>query len=337
MKVYCKDFNNVLLKIKNQFDLVQDPRDADCLVLWQDVRGDMLELCRINAEYMKKPVVVVQHGRAATNDYLPPNKFPMQADKFCCWGIKDYERLQRAGYADRAVITGSPLIDFLQPAIKHNGKNIVFCPVITEHEDPDNILAYWELKRIELKKASEKIVKFKDKLKDEWHAWIVEPTSATEGTIPYYNFNKEWRLIAKITDGHDKKLYFGDVVNTMPNNKTHLMDTIQLLSMSDCVVGIEEGTFQLLAMAMNIPIVMVDGFKYKNYGGVDYSTVEMVKTPAVKRVNLPDLEQAIDEELNNPENLAKERLKIVREELWNEETEPIEIIVQVIKETINNV
>ena len=335
MKIFIRDFNNVLSPLKDKFDIVEDPRDADCLLLWQDVRGDMLELCKINKEYLHKPVVIVQHGRAATNDYLKPNQFPLQADKFCCWGIKDYERLERAGYKDKAVITGSPLVSFIKPNEQHDGKNIVFVPIVTSHEEPDNILAYWHLKGIELKKSSEKIKKCYDKLRGGWNAWHVQETSATEGSIPYYNFNRDWRLIAKITSIHDKRLYLGDVISTLQINKTHLADCVNLLTVSDCVVGMEEGTFQLLAMAMGIPIVMVDGFKYKNYGGIDYSSVEMVKTKGVRRVELSEVEKTIDEELANPDSLKTEREKVVKDELWDGETDPITNIINVVKGVIN--
>jgi len=335
MNVYLKDYNSILTPLKDKFNLVEDPRDADIFVLWQDVRGDMLDLCRINNEYMHKPVVVVQHGRGATNDYLAPNNFKMMADKFCCWGVKEYERLKRAGYADRAVITGSPLVHYLQPKTEHNGKNIVFCPVVVSHEEPDNINIYWTLKEIELKKSRQKMMKHYDELRKSWDAWIVEPSSATEGTIPYYNFNKEWRLLAKLTGTHDKKLYIGDVVQTLQINKTHLTDCIRILSLTDCVVGIEEGTFQLLAMAMGVPCIMVDGFKYREYGGIDYSSVEMIKTNSVRRVELSKIESAIDEELKNPDVLKAKREQIVKDEFWDGVSDPIANIEKVVRETYN--
>ena len=336
MKIYLADFNSILAPVRDKFDITDDAREADCFLIWQDVRGDMKELCRINKEYLHKPVVVVQHGRAATNDYLKPNAFPMQADKFCCWGIKDYERLERAGYADRAVITGSPLVSFIKPTENHDGKNIVFIPVVTGHEEPENIIAYWKLKSIELSKSAENVKKNFDKLKEHWNAWEVEPTSATEGSIPYYNFNKEWRLIAKLTAIHDKRLYLGDVISTVQVNKTHLPDCISLLQVTDCVVGMEEGPFQLLAMAMGVPCVMVDGFKYKNYGGIDYSSVEMVKTKGVRRVELSEIEKTIDEELTNPDALKSEREQVVRDELWDGKTDPITNIINVVKEITQN-
>jgi len=331
MKVYLKDYNNVLTPLKDKFDLVDDPRDADCLLLWQDVRGDMLDLCKINKEYLHKPLVVVQHGRAATNDYLKPNAFPLYADKICCWGNKDYERIERAGYKDRAVVTGSPIVSFIKNREKHEGKNIVFVPVITNHEEPDNIITYWKLKGIELNKSSQKIQKNYDKLRTEWNAWIVEPSSATENSIPYYNFNKDWRLIAKITSVHDKRLYLGDVISTMQINKTHLKDCCELLSVVDCVVALEEGTLPLLAMAMGIPVVIVDGFKYREYGGIDYSSVEMVKTKGVRRVELSEVERAINEELANPDSLKTEREEVVKDELWDGKTDPIKNIINVVK------
>ena len=333
-KVYLADFNNVLLPLKEKFDLVENPRDADVLVLWQDVRLAMKELCHLNKKYMKKPLVVVQHGRAATNDYLAPNNFPLLADKICCWGPKDAERIERAGYKNRAVITGSPIVSYLKKLEDHDGKNIVFVPIITNHEEPENIQAYWKLKQIELKRSSQRLVKHYDKLRYSWHSWEIEPTSATENSIPYHHFNKDWRVLAKICSMHDKRLYMGDVVSTLRINKTHLKDSCELLSFMNCVVGIEEGTFQLLAMAMDIPCVMVDGFKYRNYGGVDYSAVEMIKTNAVRRVSLDDLERTIDGELANPDSLKKEREAVVRDELWDGETDPIENIVNVVKELL---
>jgi len=106
--------------------------------------------------------------------------------------------------------------------------------------------------------------------------------------------------------------------------------------MTDCVVGIEEGTFQLLAMAMDIPVVMVEGFKYRQYGGIDYSSVEQVRTNASRWVKLSEVEKAIDEEMAHPDRLKKEREQVVRDELWDGKTNPTENIINVIREVYNN-
>jgi len=338
IKVYLENWNNVMnfLKLREEIELTNDVRECDCIVLWQDVRTYLAELCKINKEYLHKPVVVIQHGRGAGNDYLPPNSFPMWADKFCCWGTKEYNRLLNAGFdKNRLVITGSPLVPFIKPRQKHDGKNIVFTPIITTHEEPDNINVYWHLKQIELKKASERLMSCYDKLRNSWNAWEVEPTSPTDGVIPYHIFNKNWRVVAKLTYIHDKKLYNGDVVQTAQQNKNPVADTIERLSLVDCNVGIEEGTFQLLAMAMGIPVVMVEGFSYKDLGGIDYSNVDMIKTKATRRVKLSELEKTIDEELANPDALKEERERVLKDEFWDGVCDPIQNIIDVIKELTN--
>ena len=339
MKLYISDFNGVLTDIRQHYEeldqVIYDPREADIWVLWQDVRREMAELCQINAEYMRKPVVVIQHGRGATRDYLPPNNFKMYATKFCCWGEKERERLIKAGYGDRAVITGSPLIKKIKPRQEHEGKNIVFCPVITQHEEPENIITYWELKKIEYSRAQELLRSNLDKLKSGWDAWNVNPNAVTDGSIPYYNINRNWRVIAKITGIHDKALYHGDVLDTLQNNKEHIRDSIKLLQHTDCVVGMEEGTFQLLAMAMGIPVVMVEGFKYTNYGGIDYSQIEMIHTDAVRWTDLSNLEKVIDEELKSPDVLKVQREKVLKEEFGDLNSDPIQNIINVIEEIKN--
>lgn len=173
-------------------------------------------------------------------------------------------------------------------------------------------------------------------LRNSWNAWEVEPTSPTDGVIPYHIFNKDWRLIAKLTYIHDKKLYIGDVVQTAQQNKNHVEDTINLLSLTDCAVGIEEGTFQLLAMAMGIPVVMVEGFSYKDLGGIDYSNVDMIKTKATRRVKLSELEKTIDEELANPDALKEEREEVLKDEFWDGVSDPIQNIIDVIKGVTQN-
>lgn len=339
MKVYISDFNGVLTEVRTHYEskgqIVYNPREADVFVLWQDVRSEMSELCRLNEEYLHKPVVIVQHGRGATRDYLPPNKFKMYATKFCCWGPKEKERLDRAGYGDRAVITGSPIAKYLIKRSEHEGKNVIFCPVITQHEEPENIDTFIELKKIELTHVQSLLRLNKDKLKESWDAWNVNPEAVTNGSIPYYNLNRNFRVISKLTGIHDKQLYFGDVVSTLQNNKSHIGDAINLLSHADCVVGHEEGTFQLLAMAMDIPIVMVEGFSYKNYGGIDYSSIELIRTDGVRWTDLEHLEETVLGELTNPDALSEQRKKVVAEEFGDTASDSVQNIIQVIEEVSN--
>ena len=95
MNAYISDFNNIFIDLKKRVNCVNDPREADVLILWQDVRGSMKTLCDINRDYLGKPVVIVQHGRGATRDYLEPNNFKLTADRICVWGQKEADRMAR--------------------------------------------------------------------------------------------------------------------------------------------------------------------------------------------------------------------------------------------------
>jgi len=335
MKLYFEDFNGILEELQNvkEFEFVHDPRDCDVIVIWNDVRAEMLEIALINEKYIHKPLIMMQHGRGAYREYLPPNKFRMKADKALCWGEGEKDYLVRAGYGDKAIVTGCPLINRIIPKEKHDGKNIVFLPVITMHEEPDNIITYLQLKSIEMKYAQNKLREYREKLRDNWHSWIVDPGCVTEGEVPYHVLSKDWQLVSKITPVHDKKLYTGGIVLTHPRNKEHINHIYKLLSVTDCVIAMEEGTFPLLAMAMDIPVVMVEGFQYKTYGGTDYKECEMIKTDGVRYAKVEDLEQAINEELANPDRLKEQRKKVVERELGTNLGNPLDNVVKVIKET----
>jgi hypothetical protein len=239
------------------------------------------------------------------------------------------------GYKDRAVITGSPLLNRIIPKEIHSDRNIVYAAVTTMHEEPDNLITFWELKKIELENAQNVLRKHRNQLINEWNSWIINPDNSTDGTIPYMDINRNWRLIAKLTPIHDKALYSGAVTLTAPTNVAHIENSVKLLSQTDVVVCLEEGTFQVLVMAMDIPVIVVKGFTLTNYGGQDYSERKVIKTNGARWVDLCDLRQAIEDELSNPSGLAEERRKVVKREFGDINTNPDDNIIKVIKEQIN--
>lgn len=335
MKAYVSDFNNVLLELKNRVNFTSDPREADVFIIWQDVRGAMKTLVEMNADFMNKPVVVVQHGRGATRDYLAPNSFPLLADKICVWGEAEAERLKQAGYADKTVITGSPLTFYTRNAKlgPHKEKIVVYVPVITSHEEADNLEVFYELKKMEFDEAQALLREHKTALKKAWGAWVIDPLIATERTIPYDVLRKNFFLVSKLTDVHDHNLYTGVYIKTSPINIIHLENSIKVLQEADCVVGLEEGTFQLMATAMGIPTVIVDGFKYGDYGGVANYETEVIRSNATKFCALPELKQVIKEALNNKEAGQDARQEVVRREFDPfPDKDPIELIIDVASE-----
>ena len=351
-KIFLKDWNGVLTNISTRtddFEFVLDPRDADAIVVWQDVRTAYLQLASMNTMYYHKPFIVVQHGRACTREYGPPEHVPLLATKFCCWGQEDYDRMKSYGYGDRTVITGCPLLTYKKPKEEHGGKNILFVPIITTQEEVDNIIVFWELKKLELNHAQNVLRKHRKELLNEWNPKVVNPDSKdcfpTQDemknhnivpTIPFYNINKDWRLSSKLIEIHDKNLYISPYLLTHPGKPKHVEETVKLLAKTDVVVCVEEGTLQTLAMAMDIPIVVVKGFKLLNYMGMDLTQGrKVVHTPAAEWVELSELGNAIERELANPERLAKERKEVVLREFGNIPN-PDDNIVREIKESIKN-
>lgn len=335
MKAYIADFNNIMVKLKERVEVTCDVRQADVLILWQDVRGSMRELCLINKDFMGKPVVVVQHGRGATRDYLAPNHFPLLANRICVWGEAEAERMEKAGYKDRTVITGSPLTFYtrstnLEP---HPERIVTFVPVITTHEEPENLQAYYALKKIEFSYAQDKLARNRDKLKKAWGAWILNEEISTEREIPYDILRSDFFLVSKLTKIHDSKLYHGVAVTTDVANIAHLEETMKLLKVTDVLVGMEEGSLQLMATALGIPTIVIDGFRYGDYGGVANYRTEEIRSHATTFCALSDLRSVIEHELTYKEGKDPARREVVRREFDPyPDKDPIELIIDVASE-----
>ena len=332
-KIFLRNWNGILNNIQksDEFEFVDDPRDSDCIVLWQDLRGEMLEIVKINQQFFHKPLVIVQHGRQASRDYGPPENFKSWADKMCVWGQDDYERMCELGYKDKTVITGCPYLNMIKPKEIHTDRNIIFAPVRTMHEEPMNIILHWELKKIELTHAQEMLRNKHDKLVDEWSPGIFNPELHGD-TIPYHELDKNFRLIAKLTSLHDRHLYLGGVNHSEPMHESHIENCVQLLQHTDVVVSLEEGTFQTLVMAMDIPLIIVKGWKLTQYAGKDYSGRVELQTPGATHVEMSELSEAIERELAEPGRLSAERKQVVEKEFGKANSDPDQNIINVIKE-----
>lgn len=337
MKIYCVNYNNVLdgiipiLKEKGQW--TDNYHLADVFLIWQDVRGECKELADVVQNHLGKPVIVMQHGRGAVRDYGPPNKFPLTADKILVWGPAEKRRLLSYGIAENRIeVVGCPLIPLLKPPNnERKGKNVVFCPVITQKEEPENILVYATLKKWESEKLIENIYELFPKMKK---AWAVEenqfrtvklPDGTTENrlwgkqinpTLPRYVTYAKGLLNIKLTGIHDFYQYHAPIVHTEQGSEDHMQATIDLLRNTDVLVCLEEGTMQGLACALDIPVILVDIFTYGTYGGTqDYDRVEKINTPAVYRTNkIEKIGALIDNALEHKEELRKQRIKVCEDE-----------------------
>lgn len=150
MKIFIQNFNGVLDElvraVKN--DTVKDWRQADVVVLWQDVIGEP-ESIASQAKIAGKKVIVAEHGMLSINDYIPPLSRPMIADKFMAWGNFTKEWLvEKAGIdPDRIVVTGTLLTKQIVPRRKHEDKRVLFAPRHWNGELKENLDVADELRK----------------------------------------------------------------------------------------------------------------------------------------------------------------------------------------------
>ena len=77
--------------------------------------------------------------------------------------------MERYGHPpDKIEVVGCPLFPLLKPKSKHDGINVLFAPVISSKEEPENLLVFAELKKWESERLIKRIYRDFDRLKKGW-------------------------------------------------------------------------------------------------------------------------------------------------------------------------
>lgn len=287
MKIYIQDHNRILSDVAEKLDLTNDFKEADKVLLWQDV----IELGKGIAELAlqtRKPLIVVQHGANSHIDYGPPNNYKLLADKICVWGTRNRDYLLEQGIpASKIVMTGSTIFNYLKPKVKHSGINIVFRPAHWDkHTLPENALV-------------------RDALRE----------------MPY-------NIITKITESMDDD-NFDNVVQSHRDEPGHIEACIDVLSKADAVVAIAgDGTFEMLAYAMDVPVITANVWDQKPF--LDKPTPAQIYSEACDLVDMEYLEAVIEENLKNPDKNKASRRKVLVEWTGIDLDNPLERILKVI-------
>lgn len=122
------------------------------------------------------------------------------------------------------------------------------------------------------------------------------------------------KLITKIIDSHDPSSY-KNPIQSFRDTPEHLEICAEVLSTADLVVGISESTFELLAQSLNIPVVIMEEWSPKAFGGdMRYVNYRRVISPASKKTTLSMLIDTIKNQLEYPEELEEERKQVVIDE-----------------------
>lgn len=262
--------NSVFVELEKHLDIVPSINQCDTVLLWNDVNPFERGIIQL-AKSKGKKTVVLQHGRKGTSKYYPPFNEKIQADKLLVWGDYDKRSLEGAGQdISRIRVVGAPVLHGLPHRREHDGINIVFCP---EHWDTDVEENSWVKK--ELKKLQYK--------------------------------HKNIKVITKIIESHDPKKY-ENPIQTNRNSPDHLATCMDVLSTADLVVGVSESTFELIAQAMDIPVVIMEEWVPKTCNGDErYKTYKRVISGGAAKSTAKDLIKTIIFHLENPDTLQAER------------------------------
>jgi len=274
-QVHYRDHNAILKNITPHFRIAK-PERAKAFLLWADSFGPIRDVAE-QGKRLKKPVIVVQHGRASVREYLPPLNYQPIADKICVWGPRDKDMMLKAGYGtDRIVLTGAPIFDGIKTErIPHEGTNVLFAPLHWDSEMDENPVIYEKL-------ASIKGVSVTTKL---------------------------------LQKSHDISRYGKNVVVTTQKDPELLDKIFNLMKRTDIVVTNGSGTFDLIAMYFNIPVIFIDNFKPRSFLDTDEKTIsEFVKKYGKPKAvdytkDLGELGDLIKLNIERPDRLKAEREK----------------------------
>ena len=300
MKTYVASHNGMLDEFKGQVQYAS-PLEADRLVVWQNCEGSFYELSKACKTFFPKPIYVMQHGRRASRDYGEPLKKPWIGDKFLAWGKWDYEYMTKLRLP--VEIVGCPLNSWLKPKVTHKEKVVLFLPVNTGKEEPDNINIYCELLKLKLSRIQSGLTVNYDVLRKQWD----------KSKITRHTLSDNFTVITKVLPAHDQKFYTEGVIVGFQDSAKSQKILFDLLRNVDVVVSTDEGTANLFAAAHDVPIVVVDGFKYRWKQLKE--EIPDTQTPGMTHCTLEDLQAVIEYTLAHPDDLRSERLHLAEQEM----------------------
>ena len=228
-----------------------------------------------------KKTYVMQHGRRGSSQYYPPFSKQIYADKMLVWGEGDKKALVEAGHPSDKI-------------------EVVGCPLLTKlkpkvpHKGINIVFSpeHWD-------RPLEENLKVRDELRKL----------------------KGVKITTKLINSPSHQDKYDRIIRTTVGQKDHIEKCIDVLKWADLVVGISESTFELLAQAMDIPVVIMEEWEPKAFGGdTRYVNYRRVISRASKRANMSNLLKVIKDQLKNPDELKREREEVVMEEggKWDE-------------------
>lgn len=141
--------------------------------------------------------------------------------------------------------------------------------------------------------------------------------------------------VAKLIESHNRNKFPGEIVQTDRGLFGHAQKTIELLSRAECVVCMMEGTMELIAYALGVPVIFLKGFKHTKINFPTYQGKEdCVASSACITSSMNTLPTKIFEAINHPplEEMKKELNKWAGNPLIDR---PIAKITEIIQLLVN--
>ena len=281
MKIICLDYNDLIWPITEFFEraewddiLEEGDKKPKAIVMWNDIIDIYQELCVVAGRH-GIPTFMFQHGRGAFRDYISGRMSKRNASIAFCWGEKDRQMAIKGGWTEETAIRiGSPIFA-KRPKKQEEKGTVIFDAPHWDIEIPEGYLAWDKLNQI-----------------------------------------KDIKPVAKLLKGqaHDTKFYYGYSLTTDRRLSGHLETTYDLLSKASCVVTMIEGTLELMAYSLDIPVIHLEGLEKRPLLGADQPDEDYLPSRAATTATMDNLEEKVKEAIEHPELKREERREVLLEE-----------------------
>lgn len=303
MKIIAFNWNNILTDVieelrKRGHELLPlDGTDktfkkADVVVSWNETGLGGGREVVERAKKLGKRTVLVQHGRRGTSRIYPPFNETLVSDVACVWSENDKQRLISVGVPPEKIVV--------------TGTSI------------------W--KHLKPREAHEGInVVFSP---EHWDHDVAENFIVADELRKLKKVN----IITKVLANTNMTEMYDNPVVSDRNSPDHLSIVADVLSTADVVVAVCESTFELLAQAMNIPVVIADIWVPKACDGDErYKEYHREYSNACVRASFKDLNKEIMKAINHPELLVEERHETATKDGGIDIADPVKNIISVIE------
>lgn len=310
MKIFINNWNNVLddtedeLKkrgheVLTSYDCLKNLKRFDIVVFWNETdtgAGKGFKTWRNYVKDCKKAgigTVLVQHGRRGTSRIFPPFNEKLESDAICCWGEADKKTLISVGVpSEKIFVTGTSIIKSLKPREKQEIPTIVFSP---EH----------------------------------WSGGEVDENLCIAGELRKL---EGVQIITKLLEREHKIDWYDNPVVSDRGSRGHLKTVADVLAKADVVVSLMDGTFELMAQILDIPVVLADIWIPKPLKGDDrYRGYNRIYSDACRKAKFKELNDFVEYAIKHPEHLREERKKIALADGGIDIKDPTMNIVKIIE------